>query len=194
MSSQGGANDRLHTITRRERVDRVMTSMTVNGAEQRIAVRPYDVLLDVLREQLNLTGSRRGCDMGTCGCCTVILDGRPVLSCLTLALAAEGSRVTTIEGIAHHQEAGALHPVQQAFVDLGASQCGFCTPGFIMTAVSLLEKSASPTEAEIREAISGNMCRCTGYLSIIAAIQQAAAVLRQRVPSTAAPLPAGGKR
>ena len=194
MSAQGGDNDRLYTITRREPVDRVMTTMTVNGAGHRIAVRPYDVLLDVLREQLNLTGSRRGCDMGTCGCCTVILDGRPILSCLTLALEAEGSHVTTIEGIAHHQEAGELHPVQQAFVDQGASQCGFCTPGFIMTAVSLLSKTASPTEIEIREAISGNMCRCTGYLSIIAAIQQAAAVLRQEPPSTAEPHSTGGKR
>lgn len=194
MSDQGNGDERLYRITRREPVDRVMTSLTVNGTSHRIAVRPYDVLLDVLREQLNLTGSRRGCDMGTCGCCTVILDGRPVLSCLTLALEAEGSSVTTIEGIAHHEEAGALHPVQQAFVDLGASQCGFCTPGFIMTAVSLLSRTADPTENEIREAISGNMCRCTGYLSIIAAIQKAAAVLRQRESPSGLPVSAGVQR
>ena len=194
MSAQGGAGDRLYSISRRERVDRVMTSITVNEVKHRIAVRPHDVLLDVLREQLNLTGSRRGCDMGTCGCCTVILDGRPVLSCLTLALEAEGLQVTTIEGIAHGEESGGLHPVQQAFVDQGASQCGFCTPGFIMTAVSLLSKTANPSESEIREAISGNMCRCTGYLSIIAAIQQAASVLRQRASSSTGSAPAGTPR
>jgi len=169
----------LHTITRREKVDRVLTRLNVNGAEHRLAVRPYDVLLDVLREQLNLTGTRRGCDMGTCGCCTVILDGRPVLSCLMLALQAEGSSVTTIEGVAP-AEGGALHPVQEAFVQTGGSQCGFCTPGFIMTAVSLLQRNPDPSESEIREAISGNMCRCTGYLAIIEAIRLAAAVIRSR--------------
>ena len=195
MSDHGNAGERLYTIMRREPVDRVMTTLMVNGSAHRIAVRPYDVLLDVLREQLNLTGTRRGCDMGTCGCCTVILDGRPVLSCLTLALQAEGSDVTTIEGISQQEEDGALHPVQQAFVDLGASQCGFCTPGFIMTAVSLLSKSPDPTETEIREAISGNMCRCTGYLSIIAAIQQAAGVLRgQNARAGEAPAATGAKR
>lgn len=154
-----------------DRPDRVMTTLLVNGAVHRVAVRPYDVLLDVLREQLNLTGTRRGCDMGTCGCCTVMLDGRPVLSCLTLALEAEETPIRTIEGVAGGE---GLHPVQEAFVQTGGSQCGFCTPGFIMTAVSLLEQNPDPSEAQIREAISGNMCRCTGYVAIIEAIQIAA--------------------
>jgi carbon-monoxide dehydrogenase small subunit len=162
-----------------DRVERVMTTLTVNGAEHRIAVRPYDVLLDVLREQLDLTGTRRGCDMGTCGCCTVLIDGRAVLSCLTLALEAEGSDIRTIEGVAARE---GLHPVQEAFVQTGGSQCGFCTPGFIMTAVGLLEKNPDPTEDEIREAISGNMCRCTGYLAIIEAIRMAGARLRETRP------------
>ena len=153
------------------RVDRVMATLTVNGATHRVAVRPYDVLLDVLREQLNLTGTRRGCDMGTCGCCTVLIDGRPVLSCLTLALEVEERPIRTIESVA---EASALHPVQEAFAQTGGSQCGFCTPGFIMTAVGLLERNPDPSEAQIREAISGNMCRCTGYVAIIEAIRIAA--------------------
>ncbi|HZI93175.1 MAG TPA: (2Fe-2S)-binding protein [Patescibacteria group bacterium] len=152
-----------------------MTTLNVNGAERRLAVRPYDVLLDVLREQLNLTGTRRGCDMGTCGCCTVLIDGRPILSCLTLALEAEGASIRTIESVA---TGSGLHPVQEAFVQTGGSQCGFCTPGFIMTAVGLLEKNPDPSEEEIREAISGNMCRCTGYIAIIEAIRMAARRLR----------------
>ena len=153
------------------RVDRVMVTLQVNGATHRLAVKPYDVLLDVLREQLGLTGTRRGCDMGTCGCCTVLLDGRPVLSCLTLALEAEEIPVRTIEGVAGN---AGLHPVQEAFVQTGGSQCGFCTPGFIMTAVALLERIPDPSEEQIREAISGNMCRCTGYVAIIEAIRIAA--------------------
>jgi len=118
--------------------------------------------------------------MGTCGCCTVIVEGRPVLSCLTLALEVEGSAIRTIEGIAG---AGGLHPVQEAFVQTGGSQCGFCTPGFIMTAVDLLERNPDPTEAEIREAISGNMCRCTGYIAIIEAIRIAARRLAPTRPA-----------
>jgi aerobic carbon-monoxide dehydrogenase small subunit len=163
------------------RDERVVVALRVNGAEHRIAVRPYDVLLDVLREQLGLTGTRRGCDMGTCGCCTVLIDGRPTLSCLTLALQAEGARIRTIEGVSAPAGGGGLHPVQEAFVQTGGSQCGFCTPGFIMTAVGLLESNPQPTEAEIREAISGNMCRCTGYVAIIEAIQIAAERLRAGV-------------
>ncbi|HKY32241.1 MAG TPA: (2Fe-2S)-binding protein [Candidatus Polarisedimenticolia bacterium] len=179
----------LHAIRPPEqRVEREMVRLRVNGAEHTVAVRPYDVLLDVLRERLLLTGTRRGCDMGTCGCCTVHLDGRPVLSCLTLALEAEGRDITTIEGIAAGEEAGALHPVQEAFVQAGGSQCGFCTPGFIMTAVSLLERNPDPTEEEVREAISGNMCRCTGYIAIVEAIRMAGRELRARRagPSAAA--------
>ena len=173
----------------RRRVEKAMVSLTVNGARHRIAVRPYDVLLDVLREQLNLTGTRRGCDMGTCGCCTVIVEGRPILSCLLLAQEAEGREITTIEGIGDPRAPEALHPVQEAFVQTGGSQCGFCTPGFIMSAVSLLERVPDPSEDQIREAISGNICRCTGYLSIIEAVKIAGRVLRgQGVgPSAAEP-------
>jgi carbon-monoxide dehydrogenase small subunit len=175
----------LYSIRRPERVEREVTTLSVNGAARRVAVRPYDVLLDVLRDQLNLTGTRRGCDMGTCGCCTVLMDGRPVLSCLTLALEAEGRQVRTIEGVATGE---GLHPIQEMFVQEGASQCGFCTPGFIMTAVSLLERHPDPTEDEVREAISGNMCRCTGYLPIIEAIRKAGRLLRE---ARAEPEPAG---
>jgi aerobic carbon-monoxide dehydrogenase small subunit len=167
------------SIARKVQVDRQMITLRVNGAEHRVAVRPYDVLLDVLREQLNLTGTRRGCDMGTCGCCTVQVDGRPVLSCLMLALEADGAAITTIEGVAAAREGGALHPLQEAFAQTGGSQCGFCTPGFIMSALSLLERNLDPTEDEVKEAISGNMCRCTGYIAIVEAILQAARTLRE---------------
>jgi len=169
----------LQTIGRRQPVERTLMTVSVNGTSHRVAVRPYDVLLDVLRETLNLTGTRRGCDMGTCGCCTVLIEGRPVLSCLTLALEAEGAAVTTIEGVAATREAGALHPLQEAFVQTGGSQCGFCTPGFIMSAVGLLERNPDPTEDEVKEAISGNICRCTGYIAIVEAILQAARLLRE---------------
>ena len=168
----------LYSIARPERGERAVAKLTVNGAVRRVAVRPYDVLLDLLRDQLNLTGTRRGCDMGTCGCCAVLLNGRPVLSCLTLALEADGASVTTIEGVAALAGNGALHPVQEAFVQTGGSQCGFCTPGFIISAVGLLQRNPDPSEPEIREAISGNMCRCTGYIAIIEAIRRAAGVLR----------------
>jgi carbon-monoxide dehydrogenase small subunit len=149
-----------------------VVTLTVNGAPRPAAVRPYDVLLDVLREGLNLTGTKRGCDMGTCGCCTVHIDGRPRLSCLTLALDCAGKSITTIEGL---RPDGHLDPVQHLFAEAGGSQCGFCTPGFIMTARALLDANPDPSEAAIREAISGNVCRCTGYVKIIEAIRRAAA-------------------
>jgi aerobic carbon-monoxide dehydrogenase small subunit len=164
-------------LTAIKKIDRTLVTLRVNGADRRIAVRPYDVLLDVLRDDLNLTGTRRGCDMGTCGCCTVLLDGRPALSCLTLALEAEGKPITTVEALGG---ADGLHPLQEAWVETGASQCGFCTPGFIMNALAFVEARENPTEAEIREAISGNMCRCTGYLSIIEAVARAAAEVSRR--------------
>jgi len=175
--------------TIRKGIDRTLVTLSVNGSDRRVAVRPYDVLLDVLRENLNLTGTRRGCDMGTCGCCTVLLDGKPTLSCLTLALDAEGKSITTVEAVAGGE---GLHPLQQAWVDTGASQCGFCTPGFIMTALAFVEANDNPTEGEIREAISGNMCRCTGYLSIIEAVARGAAeVARRRKEGTyGSPIPA----
>jgi len=129
------------------------------------------VLLDLLREQLNLTGTKRGCDLGTCGCCTVLLDGRPTLSCLTLAPLVDGREVTTIEGLS---PPNGLSPVQRAFVEHGATQCGFCTPGFVVTATALLRDVPHPTREQIERAISGNLCRCTGYTKIVEAIAAAA--------------------
>jgi aerobic-type carbon monoxide dehydrogenase small subunit (CoxS/CutS family) len=154
---------------------KILVRLRVNGRRYEVAVRPAATLLDVLREELLLTGSHRGCDMGTCGCCTVLIDGRALLSCLTLAAEAEDKEITTIEGL-HGPEK--LHPVQEAFLSAGGSQCGFCTPGFIMTSVSLLRENPHPSEQEIREAISGNMCRCTGYVKIVDAVMRAAEELR----------------
>jgi carbon-monoxide dehydrogenase small subunit len=158
--------------------------LNVNGHEHEVAVRPYDVLLDTLREDLNLTGTTRGCDMGTCGCCTVHLDGVATLSCLTLTRLAEDKEIRTIEGVA--PLGTELHPVQKAFWKQGGSQCGYCTPGFIMTAVALLEKRPNPSDDEIRRAISGNMCRCTGYIKILEAVKVAAKELAGAPPAAAA--------
>lgn len=146
----------------------------VNGHEREIAAEPQAILLDVLREGLSLTGTKRGCDMGTCGCCTVLIDGENRLSCLTLAAQAEGRKVTTLEALGGP---ASLHPIQQAFCDLGGSQCGFCTPGFIMTTKALLDHNPHPTDAEIREAVSGNLCRCTGYIKIFEAVRKAARLM-----------------
>ncbi|HTW56267.1 MAG TPA: (2Fe-2S)-binding protein [Thermoplasmata archaeon] len=143
----------------------------LNGVPVAVPCEDARVLLDVLREDLQLTGTKRGCDLGTCGCCTVLVDGRPTLSCLTLGRFAEGRDVTTIEGIG---PASALSALQQAFVAHGATQCGFCTPGFVMTATALLTEHPHPSRAEIERAISGNLCRCTGYRKIVEAIQAAA--------------------
>lgn len=154
-------------------VNKRLVNLNVNGSTYEIAVRPYDVLLDVIRENLNLTGTKRGCDMGTCGCCTVIIDGRARLSCLTPVLEAVGREITTIEGLKCD---GELHPLQRAFAENGGSQCGFCTAGFIMTAKAYLDKHAQPSRGEIEEAISGNLCRCTGYIKIVDAIAAMAAL------------------
>jgi aerobic-type carbon monoxide dehydrogenase small subunit (CoxS/CutS family) len=150
---------------------RQLARIRVNGSSVEVFCPPERILLDLLREELNLTGTKRGCDLGTCGCCTVWLDGRPVLSCLTLARLADGHEVTTIEGVS---PASGLSKVQKAFVELGATQCGFCTPGFVMTATALLRDRPEPSREEIERAISGNLCRCTGYLKIVQAIQAAA--------------------
>ena len=147
----------------------------LNGQPAEASCEGARILLDLLREDLALTGPKRGCDLGTCGCCTVLLDGRPTLSCLTLARLVEGREVTTIEGIT---PASGLSPVQQAFVELGATQCGFCTPGFIVTATALLRDTPHPRREEIERAISGNLCRCTGYTKIIEAIQAASGKVR----------------
>ena len=157
-----------------------LLTLRVNGAERTVAAHPQDILLDVLRDALNLTGTKRGCDMGTCGCCTVIIDGEARLSCLTLAQTAVGREVTTVEGVTPPQ---GMSPLQKAFCDVGGSQCGFCTPGFIMTCTALLQHVHDPTDHEIREAISGNLCRCTGYVKIIEAIKRAGEEMRvERVP------------
>lgn len=153
-----------------------LVTLTVNGVTHEVAVRPYDVLLDTIRNDLDLTGTTRGCDMGTCGCCTVRIDGVPTLSCLTLTLLADGKDIRTIENVA--PMGTQLHPVQRAFAEQGGSQCGFCTPGFIMTVTALLERNPDPDDDTIRRAISGNMCRCTGYGKILQAVKTAAAQLR----------------
>jgi carbon-monoxide dehydrogenase small subunit len=139
----------------------------VNGETLEILSEPYKTLLEVLREDLGLTGTKRACDLGTCGACTVLINGKPHLSCLTLAADAQGKEILTIEGLSQD---GELHPLQKAFVDQGAIQCGFCTPGMILTAKAFLEEHAHPSEEEVKKAISGNLCRCTGYVKIVEAI------------------------
>ncbi|HEX6296601.1 MAG TPA: (2Fe-2S)-binding protein [Burkholderiales bacterium] len=154
----------------------VRVDMEVNGEAVEATFAPYKTLLEVLREELNLTGTKHGCELGECGACTVLVDGEPVLSCLTLALECQGRAVQTIEGVARGPE---LHPLQAAFADRGGSQCGYCTPGVVMTAKALLEKNQSPTPQEIREATAGNLCRCTGYNQITESIEDAAQRLRE---------------
>ncbi len=152
------------------RTPKTIVRLNVNGAVREVAVRPSDTLALALRNGCGLTGTKIGCDMGTCGCCAVLADGQPILACLTLALEAEGRELTTIEGLVG--EAG-LHPVQEAFATAGGAQCGYCTPGFVMTSVALLNDNPSPSREEIKDAISGNLCRCTGYAKIIDAIEKA---------------------
>ena len=157
----------------------VPLTLRVNGEEHSISFAPYKTLLEVLREDLGLTGTKHGCELGECGACAVLVDGEPQLSCLTLALECEGRSVQTIEGLAESWKPGPeLHPLQAAFADFGGSQCGYCTPGVIMTAKALLDRNPSPTRQEIREATAGNLCRCTGYQQIVDAIEDAAAKLR----------------
>ncbi len=153
---------------------KTIIQVTVNGEVVESAVEPNQTLLQFLRDDLELTGTKHGCGLGDCGACTVILDGKPVNSCLVLAVQANGREVITIEGLA---ENGKLHPIQQAFVDKGAIQCGFCTPGMILSAKSLLNENPKPSELEIRTAISGNLCRCTGYQKIVEAVKEAAEVI-----------------
>jgi len=145
---------------------------TVNGDEVSARVDPSWSLLRLLREELNLTGAKEGCGVGECGACTVIVDGRAVNSCIYPALEAEGKSVTTIEGVAAPD--GTLHPIQRAFIEKGAVQCGFCTPGMVLSAKALLDEVAAPTEAQIKTALSGNLCRCTGYTQILEAVRSAA--------------------
>lgn len=151
--------------------DLELVELTVNGIRHRVGVEPRRLLVDVLREDLGLTGTNVGCGQGVCGSCTVLVDGMTAQSCLMLAVQAHGSDVVTVEGLAAGPD---LHPVQQAFLDAQAQQCGFCTPGFLATTVELLERNAKPSEADIRTALAGNMCRCTGYEHIVDAVVRAA--------------------
>jgi carbon-monoxide dehydrogenase small subunit len=155
---------------------RVRMTLRVNGEEQEVLFHSYKTLLEVLREELNLTGTKHGCELGECGACAVLVDGEPVLSCLELALECEGRHVETVEGL---QQGSELHPLQAAFADLGGAQCGYCTPGILMTAKALLEKEPDPSRERIREAISGNLCRCTGYQQITESIEEAAKRMRE---------------
>jgi carbon-monoxide dehydrogenase small subunit len=148
---------------------------TLNGERAEVAFAPHKTLLEVLREDLNLMGTKHGCELGECGTCAVLVDGRAVLSCLALGLDMEDRDVRTVEGMA---EGGQLHPLQQTFADTGAAQCGYCTPGFLLVAQELLDKNLSPSRDEIKEALSGNLCRCTGYIKIYEAVELAAARMR----------------
>ena len=154
---------------------RETVSLTVNGERVEVAFAPHKTLLEVLREDLRLTGTKHGCELGECGTCAVLVDGTPVLSCLYLGLECAGRRVETVEGMARGPE---LHPLQKAFADLGAAQCGYCTPGILLTAQALLAANARPTLDEIKEGLSGNLCRCTGYVKIFEAVELAAAWMR----------------
>jgi aerobic-type carbon monoxide dehydrogenase small subunit (CoxS/CutS family) len=155
--------------------NKVQIAFTLNGEPAEVAFAPHKTLLEVLREDLSLTGTKHGCELGECGTCTVLVDGRSILSCLMLGLDAEGREVTTIEGMAAN---GRLHPLQDTFADLGAAQCGYCSPGFLLAAKELIEKSPEPSRDEIKEALSGNLCRCTGYIKIYEAVELAAARMR----------------
>lgn len=148
-----------------------LITLNINGETYEVAVEPRTTLFDMLHDKLGLTGTKKSCDLGNCGSCTVLIDNKPVLSCLILAVEAQGKDILTIEGL---EKNGQLHPLQQAFIDYAALQCGFCTPGMILSAKALLDSNPQPTEEEVKEAISGNLCRCTGYTNIVEAILKVA--------------------
>jgi len=160
-------------------VDRrkVHIALRVNGEEVEVSFAPYKTLLEVLREDLDLTGTKHGCELGECGACAVLVNGQPLLSCLTLAIECDGASIETVEGLAEGPE---LHPLQAAFSDHGGSQCGYCTPGVLMTAKGLLDAEPNPSRERIKEALSGNLCRCTGYQQIVDSVEDAARVINQR--------------
>ena len=155
----------------------VHLTLRVNRESQEVSFAPYKTLLEVLREDMNLTGTKHGCELGECGACAVLVDGTPVLSCLALALDCEGKAIETVDGLA---DGSKLHPLQAAFADLGGAQCGYCTPGILMTAKALLEKEPNPGRDRIKEAISGNLCRCTGYQQIYESIEEGARRMREQ--------------
>lgn len=161
---------------------KVHLTLDVNGEEQEVAFAPHKTLLEVLREDMNLMGTKHGCELGECGTCTVIIDGKPELSCLVLGLECEGRKITTVEGLA---EGAKPHPLQTTFAELNAAQCGYCTPGMLCAAKALLDGKPNPTRPEIQEALSGNLCRCTGYIKIYEAVELAAK--RAKDPSAQAP-------
>ncbi len=163
----GGKAFMRELASKRKEMQTIPISFTLNGTLQEIDVEPHELLLDVIRNRLGLTGSKRSCDVQVCGACTVLLDGRPVSSCTLLAFEARGREVLTIEGVAQN---GKLHPLQEAFIEKGGFQCGFCTPGMILTAKVLLDENPDPTEEEITGFMNGNLCRCTGYKKIIESI------------------------
>jgi aerobic-type carbon monoxide dehydrogenase small subunit (CoxS/CutS family) len=156
-------------------VERVVLQMNVNGESRELLVPVHKTLLEVLREDMQLTGTKHGCELGECGTCTVLIDGSPHLSCLALPVQLQGRSITTIEGMA---DGSRLHPLQTAFAELGAAQCGYCSPGILLTARSLLAENPQPTRDEIREALAGNLCRCTGYVKILEAVELAAERMR----------------
>ena len=150
--------------------DDVQRTLEVNGERRSVSIAPYKTLLEVLREDLRMTGTKHGCELGECGACAVLVDGEPWLSCLTLAIDCAGREITTVEGLVAD---GRLHPLQEAFADLGGAQCGYCTPGILVTARALLEREPRPTREQVREALSGCLCRCTGYQQIFESVEQA---------------------
>jgi carbon-monoxide dehydrogenase small subunit len=157
-------------------MEKVRLELTINGERREVLAPVHHTLLEVLREELGLPGTKHGCELGECGTCTVLVDGKAVLSCVTLPAQCEGRAITTIEGMA---QGNVLHPLQQTFAELGAAQCGYCTPGFLLVAKALLETNPMPTRGEIAEALGGNLCRCTGYLKIFEAVELAAERMRE---------------
>jgi aerobic-type carbon monoxide dehydrogenase small subunit (CoxS/CutS family) len=156
-------------------MEKARLKLTVNGEAREVLAPVHHTLLEVLREEMALPGTKHGCELGECGACTVLVDGRPLLSCVTLPVECEGRPITTVEGLAR---GSVLHPLQRAFAELGAAQCGYCTPGFLLVAEALLREKPAPTRLEIAEALGGNLCRCTGYLKIFEAVELAAERMR----------------
>jgi carbon-monoxide dehydrogenase small subunit len=165
-------------------MDKVAIRLEVNGEPVEVSFAPHKTLLEVLREDLDLPGTKHGCELGECGACAVLVDGKAVLSCLYLGIEAEGTQVTTVEGLAEGPE---LHPLQSAFADLGAAQCGYCTPGILLAAKALLDRHPAPGRADIAEALSGNLCRCTGYFQIFEAVERAIGEVSKRRQAASRP-------